>query len=362
VVDGFLALGTESAVRGVIDARELDVSLGDTQRYERATELLVEDRIALLFVDGEGLLRGIPGGASPTSGLFSNLLDAPGGTVAATVYAREDAVVIESVARVGDRSEDGTKGNEMLSTLPSTSWAGVQISDLGGRLRETIGALVSAGGPLAGPAVIAGLEAETGIDLQDDLLSWMGDAALFVEGDSPETLGGGVLIDSNSPDASAEAINRIHGLLLGRFDLPLGPVDLVTDDGLPAPRGFAKKITGFSLSEKGSTPINVISEGERVSITYGSRATYHSLEVTEVERLGERPRLEEMAGSLGSGFSTQGFVSVPELLKSVDATGASFNSAYGDELAENLEQISWVVFGSRTADGVSTRRVVIQAR
>ena len=63
--------------------------------------------------------------------------------------------------------------------------------------------------------LLQGLQSQLGIDVQKDLLSWMGDAALFVRGTSMDDLGGALVVKSKDPAASRKAIGTLRKLLRG---------------------------------------------------------------------------------------------------------------------------------------------------
>jgi hypothetical protein len=52
----------------------------------------------------------------------------------------------------------------------------------------------------------------SGLDLDRDVFSWIGDVAMFVNGDSQQSIGGGVLIQSKDEAASQRALTKLSRL------------------------------------------------------------------------------------------------------------------------------------------------------
>ena len=76
----------------------------------------------------------------------------------------------------------------LIKELPGDSWAAFGAPKYGQQLKTMLDQFAGAFG---GAAVRAQLQQQYGIDLDEDIFSWMGDVAFFVRGDSVPALGGG---------------------------------------------------------------------------------------------------------------------------------------------------------------------------
>src|SRR5205823_4707519 len=131
---------------------------------------------------------------------------------------------------------------------------------------------------------ITQFETATGLKVKDDLLSWMGDAGLFVEGDSLPTLGGALVIQSTDPAKTRTAITKIKGLLR-TFNQRPGP----------APAGTS---AGFTIRSGSGKPVLIGLAGSRFVIAYGNKALRDAVHPSST--LGSKPTFQGASGLLGS--------------------------------------------------------------
>jgi hypothetical protein len=124
------------------------------------------------------------------------------------------------VSSVGGKASSGggASGASSLpiAKAPGDAWFAVGVRDLGTKLNTAItelGKIGAAGNGQNFNQILAQLKQSTGLDLQKDLFSWMGDAGLFVKGTSTADLGGAIIIHSTNPAASQAAVGKIADLL-----------------------------------------------------------------------------------------------------------------------------------------------------
>ena len=116
----------------------------------------------------------------------------------------------------GDRLELEMQAGEMLPAqstpllqeLPGDSWAAFGAGDVGTTLRDAIDRF---GGALGGVAIRGQLRSELGLDLDRDLLDWIGHTGFFVRGTTPETVDGGLVIQPTDDRRASDAFGRIVG-------------------------------------------------------------------------------------------------------------------------------------------------------
>ena len=67
-------------------------------------------------------------------------------------------------------------------------------------------------GAIGGAAVAAQFKQATGLDLQQDVFSWIGDTGVFVRGADMATLDGALVISSTDDARAESAFNKFVGL------------------------------------------------------------------------------------------------------------------------------------------------------
>ena len=241
VVDGFVVAGDERGFKAAVDASDGGSTLEDDERYEEAISDLSDDRLGLFYVNTPELGRtlrqeaaGVP--LAQFRGLFKD-------PVVATFDVDTDGVSFEAdaPASLAKSVPFFGQGSDLVEELPADSWLALAQPDLGKVLDyyiETVGA--SVGGR---DMIERQFRSATGLDLDRDLLDWMGDFAVFVRGTSAAELNGGIVIETSDPAASARLISRLGqlsrtspGTKVEPFSAPGGGKGITLHDGdVPAP-------------------------------------------------------------------------------------------------------------------------------
>ena len=205
----------------------------------------------------------------------------------ATVDADDDGVVVEanippelarSFAFFGE-------GSDLLVDLPADSWVALGQKDLGKLIEFYVDAYAGVAG--GRDAIEGQFKAATGLDLQQDVLSWMGDFGIFVRGTSLASLDGALVIETTDEAASVRFLAALARIAKTQADNPgdrIGP--------LSAPGGGK----GFTLvSADIPKPIHVFRRDGRVVFAYGDAAAKDAVEpgpqARRLARLHGRERL-----------------------------------------------------------------------
>ena len=212
-IDGYLVLGNEPGLKAIVNASENDRRLADSDRFKQALEGQPKDRLGFVYADLRGVFDAIPSSQAQFLAPFRRAFREP---VVATATAETDALEITSKTPKSNLSAlglagIGSAGTDLIGELPGDSLFATGGPDLGRQLSAGVDLAASSVG---GRAILEqGVRQRTGLDLQEDVLGWMGDYALFVRGQSQSNLGGALVVESSDPAATRRAIDGFQSIL-----------------------------------------------------------------------------------------------------------------------------------------------------
>lgn len=283
VVADYVVIGTEPALRAVIDASKAK-GLAEKADFGSAASGSA-DKLGFGYLDLNAVFAGLnASGQLPPAqaqGLRS-LLGGGGKPVTMSLAAESDRVSLEVVARgAQQQQQQATPPSELVSALPGDAWLA-----LGARLGESVNQITS---QLGGSLEAAGqqLRAQTGLDLQRDVLAALGDMALFVRGSSLLTLGGGAVIKSSDPAAARRLVDKLGSLI----ERQAGGAARSTSTTVGGARGI--RITSGQMPGA----INAVVKDDTLVIAYGDLAARDAL--APASRLGDSPDYKAAQESLG---------------------------------------------------------------
>ncbi len=259
VVDDWLAIGGERQVVRTIDAAAGD-SLAETDEYADAVGRLPDDRLAHFWVDTAGLLDAAMrrhGELNQLRGLVP-IDDLP--PVAGAFLADGDRVALE-VRSEGDLGVEA-HSTPLVGELPGDAWAAAGAADLGRSLRDGLDRFA---GAIGGAAVRARVREELGLDLDRDVLDWIGDTAFFLRGTTRESVDGGLVIRPTDEDRAADAFGRIVGAIQQAGGVRARPVDVAGAD------------QAFAIQKDAPKPLVLARGSGLVVATYGEAAAEAAL-------------------------------------------------------------------------------------
>ncbi|MGH2730251.1 MAG: DUF3352 domain-containing protein, partial [Actinomycetota bacterium] len=348
-VESFLVVGSESGFKAAVDGAKGE-SLADSERFLGATDRLTEDRLAILYFDGKGLFES---SGVPPAVLSGPLFEGAQEPVAGVFFARDDGVVFESSSPIPGGAVGalfgpllgGAEDAGLLPDLPGETWGALGAPNFGQSLQTVLDALAGSGLPGLTPDVLSQqLEQQFGINIEQDFLSWMGDFAAFVEGTEPNSVGGGVVIESTDESASDTAVDKIARLL--------------KENGAPVHASEFPDFGGFTIRDP-ETPeaIHVIA-ADRVIAAYGKQAALDALGTDP--SLGGTEGYERALDALGQGFTPSIYLDIQKIIDLIEVgTGAGFDPIYQEEVKPNLDPLTHIVFGSKVDGDTVIQRVII---
>jgi hypothetical protein len=263
-IDGYLVIGNRAGFADIAAGQKGD-KLADKPTFKEARSKAPVDRLAYLYVDTDAIIR--------YAALTSDTLKSQAGTLqgliggihalSASLIAAPSSIELD-VTTVPNKfgSGGGAPSAFPLAKAPGDAWAAATIRNVGPLLIKELNQLGQIGASGNGQnfqQILDQLKVATGLDVQQDLLGWMGDAGAFVRGTSVTDLGAAIVIKSNNPAKSQAAIGKIDRLLsqLGR-----------NADKLDVPGG-----TGIEVATTATGPkIQLAAVGQYFYIAFGKGA------------------------------------------------------------------------------------------
>ncbi len=316
--ESLVVFGSLDAVRQAIDAVEDGRALEDSESFERAQDRVPDEGIAHGYADVGALVADAAraGGRPDVVQLLRSLAGEGAQTVAFALTADVDGLRLRSAATGGPRGDGDAQAQasaaDALAALPAGAWLGAAAGDVGGSVEQALAQAAGGGGlgKVGVDALLAQLRAATGLDLRRDLLSWMGNGAIFLEGTGLGDLGGGLVVDAQRPARMRAAVHRLERVLPRLVKgssvrrLAISGVD----------RGVS--ISGGDLPVR----LYLAAAGDRFVLAVGKRALRSALKPDG--RLGDSAGFESIAPRLGDGQRPSLYVDLGQVADLIENLGA----------------------------------------
>jgi hypothetical protein len=335
----------ESGFKAAVDASNGE-SLADEARFEDAISAASDGSLADAYVDVGGLINASGKGIAPQAQeILKNAgIDPSEATAVASVLPGSDQVEVDLSSDLGGEEAPSGDASALIGSLPADSFVALGASGFGDQVKEAIDKLDAEGIPgQVQPNQLKSSLNSIGIDL-DKIAVSLEDAAAFAQGNSKNSLGGALVLTSNSGEAAKTVANL--GVLLRRTGAP--GVTGVSSGGA----------SGFSIrtAELGKKPLVVVAKGERVAVGYGLAPALQGL-ATEGETLSSLPSYKAAVSALGdtpiSGFvDGSGALSLAEALVPPSETGFQEAKRY-------LKSIEYIAIGTGSNDGLATAKLIV---
>jgi hypothetical protein len=321
----FLLVGDEAGVEAAIKADKGD-SLGDDSDFKDSISDLPSDRLGTLytvpktFIDALGSQLGAQGQAAIEQSSGQNL-DEP---VAGALTAAADKVELE--AKGGSTGFD-TPESSLIGDVPGQSWAALGIADLGDTVKKELDQLKEQIPNF--DAAVQQIQSTTGSSLEQ-LTGSLGDAVIYVQGTTQQTLTGALVVQSKDTGLTGRLLGQFQGLLqLGTGVKPLhlsgGGTGFQIDDPSVAPR-----------------PVEIAQQGDKIVIGYGAGSAEASL--TPAQTLSDSPTYSAAHDQISS-LGTDLFVDLKSVFALAEASGSKSDPNYV-QAKPYLDALSYVVTGS----------------
>jgi hypothetical protein len=314
LVEGFVVAGTEPEFKRTVDAAQGD-GLDSDDRFEKAMDGLEDDRLGSFYVDVKSLIdaaqRQDPEVAQQLEQAKRVFPVDKIGSVAGALMANGDRIAVDATAEVPEGAFPAGLGSlysggatPLLGELPGDSWVAFGAPDFGPALK---GIYQQVAGALGGAAIENELRQSLGLDLQEDVFSWIGDIAVFARGTTMDSIEGGLVIEVTDAAKAKAAFPKLVGLAQSQGGVRARAVQI---DG--AEQAFEAAMPGADK------PVVAARSEERVVIAYGREAAADAL--GGAEKLADSEAYDAAKSVLGDvepGF----LLSMPAVLELVQASG-----------------------------------------
>lgn len=346
-----IVIGTEAAFKSAVDAEKGDRQLDDSKGLQDARKGISEDEaLGFVYVD---LAQGLAA-LSASQPLIASQLDplkkllGGASTLSAAIAVADDAIRVETAQIGGPAGAVTGDPAKTLASLPAGTVLGLGLGEVGAALKQGIDQIASVG-PIAGQdpqALLSGLETQLGLSVEKDLLSWMGEGAVFVRGKSVADIGGGLLVRSTDPATTKKTLAKLPGLLR-QFG---APVTAKAPDGAEA--GFR-----VPLQSGGGIELLVGLKDDRFVIGVGPGLVKQTLEASAGGRLGDDAAFKAAAAKLGDGIQPSFYLDLPTVVNFLAlAVGSDADFA---KAKPYLDAFTAVVAGGKRDGDTNRFRIVL---
>jgi Protein of unknown function (DUF3352) len=350
VTDDFVVLGSEAELRRTLEVLDGGKALAGDDRYKGAVAPLAASRLGTAYFNLKALLDAASAQNPAAAQQFQQLkrivpLDSLG-PVAAAFTANGDRLAVDAAFRGGKAYQDRfgafmpSGSSPLLKDLPADSWAALAAPKLGENLKLTYQGIA---GGLGGAAIEQQLRSQLGLDVEQDVLSWIGDVAFFVRGVSTDSVEGGAVISVTDEARAEQAFGKLVGLAQSRGGVRARPVAV---DGADS---------AFAFAAPGSPKPIVAARGKgKVVIAYGQDAASDALSPSQT--LGDAPLYTDAKAALGDGVEPGFLLSMPAVVGLIGASAE--NPAEFARAKPYLDAFSLIAGGGKLDGDTARSRVV----
>jgi hypothetical protein len=379
IVHKFAVIGSEAGLKSVIDTADGGPSLAHAAAYSKLTATAESGRLTNAYLDTKALKGATTGspahGEESLVGLLDDLLGQTDQVYLSAIPAASslalDADTLPAASSTGG-SESGsaggsgsggaagtgesgaaTSGAQVLRGLPGGAWLAIGVGDLDKSLGnsaaglQTLASLVSKVnlGTISFAKVFAPLSSHS-LNVQRDLLSWMGATGVYVSGSSVLNLQGAVVITSKDPARSRAAL----GKLAQAYREAGGETSPTSVPGTEA--ATTVKLPNFPL-----TLTMAVGQGKFV---FGLGPSSIEEALSPQSTLESSSTYSAAASALGQGLQPSALAEVQTFTGLIESLGLSQASGFSG-IASALKPLNLVSAGSgeTLSNGVKRARLVL---
>lgn len=346
VFDELLVAAEDEAVfKSMVDASEGE-NLAGQDTFTSAIGNVPDESAADVFVDIGALIKEAGNEIDSETQLFLDTvgIEPKEATAVASLVPGSDNLEIDFSTNVSGENPPSGDASELLGSLPATSVGAFASAEFGKRFNEGIDQIDEQGIPgEVPPHKLKAALKEAGIDLES-IANSIGDVGGYVTGNSERSLGGAVVLATDSDTQAKNTVANI-GLFL-------------RSTGTPGITKITEGASGFSIRspELGRQPIVVVAKGSRIAIGYGLAPTLSSFQESG-KTLSDSPAYKEAVSALGSTPITA-YVDGPSALKLASALIPSDDEGF-KEAKPYLTKVDYLALGSEASGDLAVAKLIV---
>jgi hypothetical protein len=346
VVGPVLAVGDVASVKAAIDTGGTK-GLNTVKQFQDAETTVSGDRLALSYVDAEGLVDGARALAGPAASLMPSLPAAADDLTWAVsaVRVQDGAFIVETrnphLEALGRADPSATT---LASVLPPTTVLLAEGHDLG----ETLTMVKDAAG--TEPEVAEGLtqldQALQVVGGWEAVTGWMGEGGIAVTRDG-DSVGGGIVITPTDAAAAEQLFTKLRGLLAlagGQAGVTVTDEEYAGTTVTTIHLGNLQGVEAFAAPLPADLSISFAATDEVVVLGVGSDFTKAVLDARGGDSLAQTERFSEALAQAGTSHSALFWVDVIGVRGLAEAQlSAEDKAAYEADAKPYLEAFDSVI-------------------
>lgn len=346
VFDELLVAAEDEAIfKSMVDASGGE-SLSEDENFTSAIDNAPDGSAADVFVDIGALIEEAGSEIDSETQLFLDTvgIEPKEATAVASLIPGSDNLEIDLSTNVSGDNPPSGDASELLGSLPATSVGAFASADFGERFNEGIDQIDEQGIPgQVPPHQLKKALKGAGIDLES-IANSIGDVGGYVTGNSESSLGGAVVLATDSDTQAKNTVANI-GLFL-------------RSTGTPGITKITEGASGFSIRspDLGRQPLVVAAKGSRIAIGYGLAPTLASFQESG-QTLSDLPAYEEAVSALGSTPITA-YVDGPSALKLASALIPSDDEGF-NEAKPYLTKVDYLALGSEASGDLAVAKLIV---
>jgi hypothetical protein len=346
VFDGLVVFAEDEAIfKEMVDASNGD-NLGGESAYPDAIAGVPDASAANVFVDIGALIEESGGEIDDEAQLFLDTvgIEPDEATAVASLVPGSGQVEIDLSTDVSGDNPPSGDASELLGSLPATSVAAFASAEFGDRFNEAIDRFDKEGIPgQVPPHQLKKTLKQAGIDLEQ-IASSIGGVGAYVTGNSERSLGGALVLESDSEEQAQNTVANL-GLFL-------------RSTGTPGITKISEGATGFSIRspELGRQPVVVVAKDSKIAIGYGLAPTLSIFQESN-KTLADAASYKDALDALG-GTPIAMYVDGPAALRLADALVPAGEAEY-EEAKPYLKKIGYLALGSEASGELATAKLIV---
>jgi hypothetical protein len=319
--------------------------LRENDKFTNAIGALDDQQLVMGYADVDGLL----GEVEPLIAekdrqdleQVKKQLGAGGSAAALGMTAIKNGIAIDLASTGVNGAGAGGDGNEAMRGVPADAWLALGVSDFGEVLTKALNEIKDLGKveDMDVKAEIEKAEQQLGLNLEQDLFSWMGDMAIFGRGTSAEDANGALVVKSIDDARSTKAIADIQRLL-GQIGLKVKAVEVDGAKGIEV--------------DAGGMPAVIVQKDGKVAIGLGQQAVRDGLSPSLT--LGDSDALKRASEQL-NGIDPSFYMGIKPI-----ATIAKLSGDLSADDTRILDALDAVVAGTKTNGDVQHLKAALLVR